>query len=40
MLLIMLLDGKEIKTVNPKEINAEYSLDGLMMKLQYFGYLM
>ena len=27
MLLILLLDGKEIKTVNPKEINAEDSLD-------------
>ena len=23
-----------------KEINSEYSLEGLMMKLQYFGYLM
>jgi len=23
-----------------KEINPEYSLEGLMLKLQYFGYLM
>ena len=36
------LDCKEIKPVNPKEINPEYSLEGLMMKLklQYFGCLM
>ena len=36
------LDGKEIKPVNPKEINPEYSLKGLMLKLQlhYFGHLM
>ena len=25
---------------NPKEINPEYSLEGLMLKLQYFGHLM
>ena len=33
---------KEIKPVNPKEINPEYSLEGLMLKLkfQYFGHLM
>ena len=24
----------------PKEINPRYSLEGLMLKLQYFGYLM
>ena len=32
----------KIKPVNPKEINAEYSLEGLMLKLrlQYFGHLM
>ena len=30
----------EIKPVNPKEINSEYSLEGLMLKLQYFGHLM
>ena len=29
------LDSKEIKPVNP-----EYSLEGLMLKLQYFGHLM
>ena len=36
------LNSKEIKPVNPKEINPEYSLEGLMLKLklQYFGYLM
>ena len=26
--------------VNTKGINPEYSLEGLMLKLQYFGYLM
>ena len=35
-----LLDNKEIKPVNPKEINPEYSLKGLLLKLQYFGHLM
>ena len=36
------LDTKEIKPDNPKEINPEYSLEGLMLKLklQYFGQLM
>ena len=34
------LESKEIKVVNPKEINPEYSLEGLMLKLQYFGHLM
>ena len=34
------LDYNEIKAVNPKEINHEYSLEGLMLKLQYFGHLM
>ena len=36
------LDCKEIKAVNPKGVNPEYSLEGLMlkMKLQYFGHLM
>ena len=34
------LDSKEIQPVSPKEINPEYSLEGLMLKLQYFGYLM
>ena len=37
-----LLDCKEIKPVNPKEISPEHSLQGVMLKLklQYFGYLM
>ena len=36
------LDIKEIKPVNPKEINPEYSFKGLLLKLklQYFGHLM
>ena len=38
------LDSKEIQPVNPegKEVNPEYSLEGLMLKLkfQYFGHLM
>ena len=34
------MDYKEIKPVNPKEINPEYSLKGLLLKLQYFGHLM
>ena len=34
------LDLKEIKPINSKEINPEYSLGGLMLKLQYFGHLM
>ena len=35
------LDCKEIKLVNPKANNPEYSLKGLMvkLKLQYFGHL-
>ena len=34
--------SKEVKSVNPKEINPKYSLEGLMLKLmlQYFVYLM
>ena len=37
-----LLDNKEVKPVNSKEINPEYSLERLMLKLklQYFGHLM
>ena len=38
-----LVDSKEIKPFNPKEINPEYSLEGLMLKLteaQMFGHLM
>ena len=36
------LDYEEIKPVTLKEINSEYSLQGLMLKLklQYFGHLM
>ena len=36
------LDCKEIQPVHPKEINPEYSLEGLRLKLklQYFGHLM
>ena len=36
------LDCKEIKPVNPKADQPEYSLEGLMLKLklQYFGHLM
>ena len=35
------LECKEIKPVHPKEISPEYSLEGLMLKLQlqYFGHL-
>ena len=35
------MDCKEIKPVHPKEIYPEYSLEGLMLKLelQYFGHL-
>ena len=36
------LDCKKFKPVNAKEINPEYSSEGLMLKLksQYFGHLM
>ena len=36
------LDSKEIQPVHPKEINPDYSLEGLMLKLKLhsFGYLM
>ena len=36
------LDSKEIKPVILKEVNPEYSLEGLKLKLklQYFGHLM
>ena len=34
------LDSEEIKPVNLKEINLEYSLEGLMLKLQSSGHLM
>ena len=37
-----LTDTNKIKPVNPKKVNPEYSLEGLMLKLnlQYFGHLM
>ena len=34
------LDCKDIQPVNLKEINPEYSLEGLLLKLQSFGHLM
>ena len=39
--LLRSLDSKKIKWVNPKEINPEYSLERLMLKLklQYFGHM-
>ena len=34
------LDSKNMKPLIPKEINPEYSLEELMLQLQYFGHLM
>ena len=34
------LDCKEIQPIHPKGNNPEYSLEELMLKLQYFGHLM
>ena len=36
------MDCNEIKPLNPKEVNPEYSLEGLLLKLklQHFGHLM
>ena len=34
------LNSKEVKPVNPKGINPEYLLEGLMLKLQHFDYLL
>ena len=34
------LDSKEIKPVILREVNSEYSMEGMMLKLQYFGHLM
>ena len=34
------LDCKEIQPVHPKGNQLEHSLEGLMLKLQYFGPLM
>ena len=39
-ILESLLDGTEIKSVNPKGNQSEYSLERLKLKLQYFGHLM
>ena len=33
------MNSKEIKLSILKEINPKYSLEGLMLKLQYFGHL-
>ena len=33
------MDSKEVKLVNLKGDQPEYSLEGLMLKLQYFGHL-
>ena len=33
------LDSKKIKPVNPKGNQPEYSLERLLLKLQYFGHL-
>ena len=35
-----LLDARRSNQSNLKEINPEYPLEGLMLKLQYFGHLM
>ena len=35
-----LLDSKEVKPVNLKGSQLEYSLEGLKQKLQHFGHLM
>ena len=34
------MDSKEIKPVNLKGNNPDYSLEGLMLELQYSGHLM
>ena len=38
--LLRVLDSKEINQSILKEINTEYSFEGLMLKHQYFGHLM
>ena len=38
--LVSPLDSKEIKPAILKVINPQYSLEGLILKLQYFGHLM
>ena len=39
-ILECLLDCRRSNQPILKEINPEYSMEGLMLKLQYFGYLM
>ena len=34
------MDIKEIQPVHPKGISPEYSLEGVLLKLQYFSHLM
>ena len=34
------MNSREFKAVNFKEIDSKYSLEGLTLKLQYFGHLM
>ena len=34
------MESKEIKPVNPKRNQPEYSLEGLRLKLQFSGHLM
>ena len=34
------LDSQEIKPVILRKINPEYSMEGMMLKLQYFGHLL
>ena len=36
---LVMTTNKEVKSINPKGVNPEYSLEGLMLKLQYLGYL-
>ena len=36
----MVLEKTLESSLDSKEINPEYSLEGLMLKLQYFGHLM
>ena len=36
----VLLTARRSNQSNQKEINPEYSLEGLMLKCQYFGHLM
>jgi len=38
-LRVLWIAGRSNQSI-PKEISREYSLEGLMLKFQYFGYLM